>query len=260
MALRIRVLSDLHLEASPLTLPAVDADLVVLAGDIAPIIHGNAPRWARAQFPDLPILWVLGNHEYYGYGQGMERAVARARELAREAEVDLLENDVRTIGDVRFLGCTLWTDFRLQRMPDVNMMHARLRMNDFSSAILIDDSGEIRFFSPHDSVEIHRRSVVWLRNELAKPFAGKTVVVTHHAPHPKCEHSSHVGGLLAPAFSSDLGGVIESFQPALWISGHTHASHDFCIGVTRLVSNQRGYRDTPEHADSPFDPLMVVEL
>lgn len=191
----------------------------------------------------------------------MEGCLTRARELARAHGVFLLENESLLVGNVRFLGCTLWTDFRLQGMPEVSMAHARLRMNDFSGSITtVAGDGELRDFRPQDSQEIHRVSVGWLRSELGKRFDGATVVVTHHAPHPLCEHRTHAGSIVSPAFCSNLGRMIEEFEPDLWISGHTHASHDVRLGATRLVSNQRGYRDTPEHADAPFDPRCCVEF
>lgn len=259
--MKIRVLSDLHLESAPLELPKVDADVVVLAGDIEPVVHGDAPRWAREQFGDRPIVWVLGNHEHYGFAEGVERCIERARRLAAEFDIHLLEDETLVLDEVRFLGCTLWTDFRLQGMPDLSMTRARLGMSDFSGSIAATaEGGGSRYFRPQDSVDIHRRSVAWLHAELAKSYDRRNVVVTHHAPHPRCEHASYVGGLLSPAFCNDLGLPIERYQPVLWISGHTHASHDFKVGSTRLVSNQRGYRDVPEHADAPFRPNLVIEV
>ena len=60
--LRIRVLSDLHLEAAPFDPPAAAADVVVLAGDI----HNGAAgvEWAQRTF-EAPVLYVAGNHEPY---------------------------------------------------------------------------------------------------------------------------------------------------------------------------------------------------
>lgn len=261
--MKIRVMSDLHLEGAALEPETVDCDVVVLAGDIDQVVRGSAARWARQSFPETPIIWVLGNHEYYRWNRptGMDGCLARARELARAHDVLLLENESVVVGTVRFLGCTLWTDFRLQGTPEGSMTRARLGMSDFSGRITtIGDDGELRDFRPQDSREIHRRSVAWLRGELAEEFGGATVVVTHHSPHPICEHRAYASSLLSPAFCSNLGAMIEEFQPELWISGHTHASHDVRIGKTRLVSNQRGYTNVPEHDDAPFDPRFCVEV
>lgn len=261
--MRIRPMSDLHLEAAPLRLKDIDCDVVILAGDIDLVENGHVPKWARETFPEREIIWVLGNHEHYRWseGSGIEGCVDRARALARNQQVHLLEGDVTVIGGVRFVGCTLWTDFELQGSPYQARIHAAMRMSDFRGAIKIPDAYEgIRFFRPEDSRRIHERSVRWLESELSQPFGGETIVVTHHAPHPRCEHASHAQSPLSPAFCSDLSWMIEKYQPRLWVSGHTHASHDVDVGMTRLLSNQRGYRDVPEHPDAPFNPDLVVKL
>ena len=109
--MRLRILSDLHLEFfdGNRELPEVEADVVVLAGDIHRKCEGLA--WARHQFPDTPIIYVPGNHEFYGTCMPLLRD-----ELALEAErldIELLDNRAVTFNGVRFYGTTLWTDFAL---------------------------------------------------------------------------------------------------------------------------------------------------
>ena len=261
--MKLRILSDLHLEANPLSLPDVSCDVVILAGDIAPVRYHDVPVWARKQFGDTPILWVMGNHEYYGWihGGGMQACLDHARASARNHGVVVLEQESYVINDVHVLGCTLWTNFNLQDTPTESMLRARRGMGDFDGEIrLREASGESRFFRPQDSLEVHQRSVRWLEATLVNPRAAKTVVITHHPPHPRFQHSTSVRHPLSPAFCSDLGSLIETYEPVLWVSDHTHASHDFKIGSTRLVSNQRGYRDVPEHVDAPFNSRLVVDV
>jgi len=88
------------------------------------------------------------------------------------------------------------------------------------------------------------------------PFAGATVVVTHHAPHPGSLHARYKADLLSPAFISDLTAVIESGRPDLWVHGHTHHTFDYTVGPTRIVCNSRGYGE--ENHD--FDRALVVEV
>ena len=79
--MRIQILSDLHLEFAGNSIPplAPDAELIICAGDPAPVHTGRvsdiAKRWDGAD----KFLYVPGNHEYYG----SEIDVAR-RELARQ--------------------------------------------------------------------------------------------------------------------------------------------------------------------------------
>lgn len=139
--MKLLVLSDLHLELGvPLGLPAdLQFDAVVLAGDI----HNpgrQAVDWARREkaFEGRPVLLVPGNHEYYGCV--MEEELRRMRSAASGSDVHVLSRDVAIIKGVRFVGCTLWTDFQLTvRQPDGRMVtnvehavrEASMCMNDF---------------------------------------------------------------------------------------------------------------------------------
>ena len=105
--MKIRVLSDLHLEFADWSPPPADADVIVLAGDIHIGVRGL--EWARQQFPATPIVYVAGNHEFYG-GQ-MRQVTAALREAADRLGVHLLDADELVLGGARFLGATLWTDF-----------------------------------------------------------------------------------------------------------------------------------------------------
>src|SRR6478736_4221572 len=101
---RIRIYSDIHLERAPFSPPSNDADLVVLAGDIA---NGAAGiEWAKATFR-APVLYLAGNHEYY---EGEFESVQAAMRTASGGGVELLDCTQVIRGGVRFLGCTLWTD------------------------------------------------------------------------------------------------------------------------------------------------------
>jgi len=110
--MKLLILSDLHLEFHPFALDAdVEFDAVVLAGDI----HsqgGRAIEWAAETFAGKPVVYVAGNHEYYG--AVMQEEIAEMRRLAEATGIQFLDCDEVVIGGVRFLGCTLWTDFALR--------------------------------------------------------------------------------------------------------------------------------------------------
>lgn len=71
------------------------------------------------------------------------------------------------------------------------------------------------------------------------------MVVTHHAPSARSFDPAYNLDLLAGAYGSSLDEVIASYPIDLWAHGHTHFCVDYCIGDTRIVSNQRGYPDAP---------------
>lgn len=87
--MKLYVLSDLHLEFSTFEPSQADADIVVLAGDIGKGTSGI--EWARNAFPDIEIVYVPGNHEFYGT-QRLEMLAAMRTE-AKESGVHLLDEN-----------------------------------------------------------------------------------------------------------------------------------------------------------------------
>jgi predicted phosphodiesterase len=250
--MRIRVMSDLHIEFFGFEPTKVAADVVVLAGDILTEHYGL--QWVRRVFPETPIVYVMGNHEYYD--AHYERVLERARKEAATLGVNLLENDEAVIDGVRFLGATLWTDFMIEepRLPQsLAYRYAKESMNDFS---IVRYRGGM--LSPQATREIHRDSRNWMTKRLAEPFDGKTVVVTHHLPHEGSINSQFHLNPLNPAFASDLSEIVRP-PVSLWIHGHTHCSCDYePVEGTRVLCNPRGYG--PSDLNDEFKPNWVIEV
>lgn len=261
-ALRLHILSDLHIEVTDFDPPATDADVVVLAGDIHNGTQGL--DWATARFRGRRILYVPGNHEYYDgeLRSGMRSLAARARELG----IELLDNSATVIDGVRFLGATLWTDFCLdgaERRDEV-MKLSRPYIVDFRA--IRDRDG---LFTPEESVRLHESSRSWLARSLSEHFSGPTVVITHHAPHPLSVHSRFASH---PANGGFVSNLAELMGPAaLWIHGHTHNSFDYSVNGTRVVCNPRGYVLVKKAPNSgavlavksenlEFDPGLIVTV
>ncbi len=247
--MKLHVLNDLHIEFEDFEPPATDADAVVLAGDIGVGLEGL--RWTQARFPDRPVIYVPGNHEFYHHD------IALIDELKAEApgNMHVLNDDEVIIGDVRFLGSILWTDFALFGEADkfFAIQAARQRMTDFS---IIQNHGQR--FMPEDAIQLHTASRDWLATMLAEPFDGMTVVVTHHAPSSQSVHPRYAHDLLTPAFASNLENLMEGDRAALWVHGHMHESFDYEVYGTRVVCNPRGY--TPEALNPDFRPDWVIEI
>lgn len=254
--MKLWIMSDLHLEFTPFSPPQVDADLVVLAGDIGKEDRGIA--WAAKRF-SKPVVYVAGNHEFYStrpmqtIRHGLERAAAKHG-------IHLLERGRVDFGPVRVLGCTLWTDLLLYEREEVSRGYA-YEMNDFCGAIAVSDPYDPTHrlpFTPDLSVAIHRSSVSWLEAELAKPWEGKTVIVTHHAPSMKSVSMRFLGDQLNPCYASHLEYLAE--RADVWVHGHMHDACAYEIGKCRVICNPRGYSDRPENPDAPFRPDLVIEL
>jgi predicted phosphodiesterase len=271
--MRIAIYSDLHVEfGSFQPPPSLEADVVVLAGDI--LTPGSrAIRWmSRASvFGRLPIVFVAGNHEYYGRELLSEELGMRVEAgHARGAGVHFLQCDEVVIQGVRFLGCTLWTDFELAPpgrsagelglRKEFAMRECAIGLNDYVSVRATDDVSA-RLLRPADTLAIHWQHRDWLGRKLREPHAGPTVVVTHHAPHRGSLAQRFASDPISAGFVSELPDAFFE-TPDLWVHGHTHDSFDYTVINCRIVCNPRGYPNALRSGfeNGSFDSFKVVEL
>jgi predicted phosphodiesterase len=248
--MKLNVLSDLHLSLGALAIPGNDADVVILAGDVA------RPREAIAWASGFakPVLYVPGNHEFYG--GSIAGTVEDLKRLSAGTNIRVLDDDEVIIDGVRFLGTTLWTDFRLfgEGEKRAAAMHEAQRfMRDFSR-IRIGDSP----FTPKGSTALFARHAAWLERKLAQPHAGPTVVITHHAPSRKSIHPRFADSLLNACFVSDAERLIDGSRARLWIHGHTHDSFDYFVNGTRVLCNPRGYAKDGVNENPSFDANLLA--
>ncbi len=228
------------------------ADMIILAGDIDIGVAGI--QWAATL--GKPVLYIPGNHEYYTHN--IDALDLEMRALATTTDnVTFLQNDLHVIGGTRFLGSTLWTDYNVFGQPKVGKSYAESSLSDHR-LITWGNESTPTYFAPEDAQKLHNRSKYWLINELSKPWNGKTVVITHHAPHRSSIDPKFEKDPLTPAFASDLADVISNFDIQLWIHGHMHDAADYSVNGTRVLCNPMGYPGTSEPDD--FSPNLIVEL
>lgn len=253
--MKILLLSDLHLSVQAMDPPASDADVVILAGDL-----GRPPaamQWAR-QYRQ-PTLFVAGNHEFYG--SDLVSTYSRLREEARGSSVRILEREEWRHQGVRFLGCTLWSDFRIfpdEATCEQAMAMAREKVHDFIRVTLSPDNDER--FSPMAARARFDESVAWFEERFAEPFDGPTVVITHFAPTLQSIHPRFEGSPFNACFVSDLAAQIKRWQPLYWVHGHTHDSFDYQVGHTRVLANPRGYAPKGTNENALFDPHFHITI
>jgi hypothetical protein len=127
--------------------------------------------------------------------------------------------------------------------------------------------GDSTDFSAASALQRHEYSRAWLASEIAKPYSGKTVVVSHHAPHPLSIHSRYVNDPLNAAFASNLSDMMAGVD--LWLHGHVHDSFDYRVGRCRVVANPAGYllnrawvtsRTRFQFENAAFKSDLLVEL
>jgi predicted phosphodiesterase len=252
--MKLNIISDIHLNVCGFSRPENEADVVVLAGDIAR--PREAVAWAR-DF-DKPVLYVPGNHEFYG--GSLDGVAAELEQLAAGTCIRVLDNAEIVTGGVRFLGTTLWTDFELfgASSSTAAMALGQDLMRDFSR-IRLTEAGDTAF-SPEDAAALFARDARWLGDRLDQAHEGPTVVITHHAPSPKSIHPRFARSLLSACFVSDAEHLLGGSRVQLWIHGHTHDTFDYLVNGTRVICNPRGYAKGGLNENPRFDPNLTIEV
>jgi len=286
--MRIKLVSDLHLEFSDINIQNDDNyDVLILGGDImiAQDLHdhpelvntsdqraiangtGLGRRQERAQrFRDFlkrcsfqfpHVIYIMGNHEFYN-GKFYAGIDYMRDEVAKFPNIYMLEQDTKIIDDVVFVGGTLWTDMNNR---DPLTMHAiEGMMNDFR--IIRND---FRSYAPMSALDVavrHDKTLQYIKLILDQNKDKKCVVVGHHSPSFQSVHEIYKDQtLMNGGYSSDLSEfILDHPQIVLWTHGHTHHPFDYVIGETRVVCNPRGYESDGYSEDSGWDPDILLEI
>lgn len=266
--MKIQLLSDLHLEEHPhwVAQPLPGADLLVLAGDVGSYQTGSQLTDAdfglgrfspKAGWP-TPVLFVPGNHEYDG--MDFDEAHARLRASCERLGILWLERETIVLDGVRLVGTTLWTDF--DALSDASTLAQQLKARDkaFRAAnYYLRKTLTTRNQEPFLAEQVRAQALVcqdWLRDALAVPFDGPTVVVTHFAPSLRSADPRY--GLVpgTAGFCNALDDWLPQAQ--LWLHGHLHAPSDYRHNGCRVVANPLGYARKNEQVT--FQPDMLIEI
>lgn len=278
----ILLLSDLHLEFAPFEpVPLKSAaDVVVLAGDIH--LGDRGISWARKAFPENEIVYVPGNHEYYG-GR-LDTVDAQMYQAGRRLGVHVLQNAEVTLRGIRYLGTTLWTDFAIWGEAEAHrgMRAAEQEMADFERIGRPPQVGNQRLvrtlfawpkaqrLRARDTLMLHHSSRVWLDQALDRGIdegldLTRTVVVTHHFSTLRSCAIRYCDDPLTAAFGSNLESMMG--RCGLWLHGHTHDSFHSTVRearpiATQVICNPRGYPrqdGSPENQDFRGDFCLQLK-
>jgi Icc-related predicted phosphoesterase len=284
--MKLALASDLHLEFGDINLTNDEgAEVLILSGDIliAEDLHdhpeppnaidqmmmakgqGMGRRQQSAQmFRDFlkrcsfqfpHVIYIAGNHEFYhgNFHRGLDTLY---NECAKFPNVYFLEDQTKVIGEVSFIGCTLWTD--MNRGDPLTLHSVQDMMNDYS--IIREDSLGYTKLRPAHTLARHRKSLQYIKHVAKNDPEKKYVVVGHHAPSKLSTHEKYKDDhIMNGAYSSDLSEfILDHPQIKLWTHGHTHYPFDYTIGETRIVCNPRGYVGR-EVADGEFE-LKYLEV
>lgn len=301
--MKISIGSDIHLEFGKLTLKNKDgADVLVLAGDICCArdlydleFESNKSKALHDFFYQTcqefdHVIYVMGNHEHYDYDFAFTAAHLKQC-LGYISNLHILDKETFTLGDVTFVGSTLWTDMNgededtlymvAHRMNDFRLIKNSNRMSTRNVPLYLKDEHTGQYvkdekgyyinngykvkeepsrFSTQDSVEEHKKCLEFIKQSTEFDKEHKFVVVGHHCPsrlsvHPRYAHDTQMNG----AYQSDLNDfILERPQIKLWIHGHTHEQFDYMIGSTRIVCNPRGYEGYEDSAE--YFSIKTIEV
>jgi len=234
--MKIQVLSDLHLEFGKRIISFDHAaEVFILAGDVD--LGKKGIEWILENI-SKPVIYVLGNHEYYG--GYYPKTLDKIREIAKNTHVNVLENDFVDIEGVRFHGATLWTDFSIFGDLRYYGFYCQERMNDYKKIKLSPLYSKLRSI---DTYRIHTISKKWLETSLSESSHCQNIVVTHHAPCQKSLPEHFANDSLSSAYVSNLEDLIEKFKPKYWIHGHIHQFSHYKIFDTEIICNPMEYLD-----------------
>ncbi len=266
--MKIQLLSDLHLEVQPgfSLRPAPGCDLLVLAGDIGSYQYGSQlpgadfglERFSPLRGWPVPVLYVPGNHEYDAVD--FDTTHARLRETCERLGITWLERETQVIDGKRFVGTTLWSDFDALALQARPPQQLKAREKAFRAANwYLRTTGTTRNGQPWLADAVREQALVcqqWLRDALAKPFEGDTVVVTHFAP---SLHSADPRYGLVPGTAGFCNALDELLPLAtLWLHGHLHCPSNYVHQGCRVVANPLGYAGKGEQQG--FREMFCVEI
>lgn len=234
--MKIQIISDLHREFGSTELCFDHSDIVVLAGDVN--LGTKGIEWIKNAIPDKPVIYVLGNHEYYK--GSYPKTLHKIRDASLNSNVHVLENSFVDIDGIRFHGATLWTDFSIFGNPVQYGMLCQSKMNDYKMIRRDPSYSKMRTL---DTFKIHQFSKEWLKESLESSKGLKNIVVTHHAPSIQSVPEHYKEDPVTSAYASDLECLLTEYKPLYWIHGHIHTPCRYKIGETEIICNPHGYID-----------------
>jgi len=263
----------LHLEFADINLQNTEkADVLILAGDIliAQDLHDFPEQNVRTaamlemlssrqekvqrfrdfmkrcsfQFPHVVV--IAGNHEFY-HGNWKASIQHLRDEYNKFPNIYFLEQDIKVIDDITFIGATLWTD--CNKGDPLTLHSLSDMMNDYR--IIRNDEHNYTKLRPAHTIHRHHQTLSYLKAVLPDLKDKKVVFVGHHAPTFKSVHERFLNEkLMNGGYASDLSEfILDHPQIVLWTHGHMHDPSDYMVGTTRVVCNPRGYAGHDAQAD-----------
>lgn len=243
-----RLLSDTHMELTRknfVRIPALPDDketVLILAGDIG--TWKQATSWMfdiKDQFKH--IVYVAGNHEYYGQEVALVQRHIHQR-LSAHDNLHFLENAYLELDDCLILGATLWTD--IGDYDEGAIAVCAKYMNDYK-CINIGTPEDKRVLQPQDTINMHKQSLDYFE-QVIDSASKPVVIVTHHAPSFGSVSDEDIGlfdDRIQCAYATNLYDwlSVRNHKVVTWCHGHTHKSMIYRLAGVPVITNAKGYHN-----------------
>lgn len=250
--MKINFISDVHVEFGVYDHQVPDdADVVVIAGDLAPGL--TAIDWLDDLNRKIkqPIIYVPGNHCFYH--TNLHYWIQQLESHCKQIGVEFLYRSSTEVKGVVFVGGTMWTAMNIAGDAGRNVLMAPRLMSDYKYI-----HGHYGLLSPEEVIDEHEKTVAFFDSELSKHAGKQCVVVTHHAPSGQ-SLTYRESGIYSPYYATDLEDtLIKKHNPALWIHGHIHITANYQVGSTKIRSNPRGYAG--HELNDQFNPGIIEDI
>jgi predicted phosphohydrolase len=247
--MKIKIISDLHLEFTSFSLTHSGEDILILAGDISSNYKDTIDlvSYYLLNNKNTQVIFILGNHDYYN------KSIEETHSFWKNIEIDrfhYLQDSSIIINGFRFYGTTLWTD--MDNLNIYTLQHSQKYINDYKYI-----TGNSSLFTPEESYIAHINSKTLLSKTLNNSKE-PVVVITHHLPSFKSISPKYSTYIFNGAFASNLDHLVKKAHT--WIHGHTHSSISYKINNTKVICNPRGYISNNIPENPHFDPSLLIEL
>lgn len=252
--MNIYVTSDWHLNFSDdnVIIPAVvkqvkefNCQKLILAGDIYFIDEVDIfLNELSDKLSDVDIIYVPGNHEFYGYDFNAFILDGLRQKLS--PRVFVLDGGQYIHGKLVIHGITGWIDESWKQIhyPRV-VVKGKFLYKNYS-----DFSAIRNFESTLEKGKEDFKNLIRDINLFDESFT--QVVVTHFMPCKEFVSLKFAGSPLNPCFANDWLDKIQTLPIKYWIYGHTHEIQTHNINGIKFICNPVGYPFEQGYAISPY--------
>lgn len=259
MAISFDVISDLHFNNFSTHLyPNIkpNSEILVMLGDVCEVdqVRQMMPFFRYVSSNWKLILFIPGNHEFYGYFLDDTVSVLKC-ELQSLTNIKILDNECYRVNNTLFVGSTLWSN--MDNDNPVTKVVCKGAISDYKYIKKSYYENNKHPITPNDTVALFDRNIEFIEDSVFNKGNDEIVILTHHAPSYSCVDAKYKGERTNGAFVSDLNEfILDNPQIKVWAYGHTHNAKDFYIDTCRVVSNPKGYSGENMN-DKQYKPITV---